>query len=151
MREIDNMTLKERQKQEAITRMEMLGLYEEVIRDFAQTGRLYYSERSPFCGVLFWLDEKPEWMKLVREFEKEYNAVVYHATSERTEFGDLLSLLYVSAQEDEWDMDYDDIDRMKVTHVAYPMAYVINLTDPDLSEFGTIGVEQKGGGLIRIA
>lgn len=151
MNKNESIELKNKQKQEALTRMEMLGLDEVVIRDFARTGRLYYSERTPYCGVLFWLDQAPEWMAMVQEFEENHDALVYHVTHEVTEFGDMLSLLYVSAHEDEWDMDYDDIDRIKVTHVAYPIAYVINLTDPDLSEFGSIGVQQKGGGLIRIA
>lgn len=82
-------------------------------------------------------------MKMVREFEEKYNALVYHAVHSYTEFGELLSLLYVSDYEEEWPIDHEDIPYGVV------MTYTINLDEPMFSEFGSICVKPAAGGLLR--
>lgn len=134
-------------KTEALLRMKMLGLSENVIKDFEEEGRVYYSERinPTFDGILYWLDNKETWQKFVSDFEKEYNALVYHAQLSHLVFGDCLSLLFVSNYPEEWDVDKKDLEN------SLPFVYVWNMTDTELSEFGTIGLKPKNGGVTRIA
>ena len=128
------------QKQEALARMRTLKLHENVIREFEKDDIINQSEHG---GILFWLDDNQK--ALVERFEKEYNAVVYHVIHSYTEFGELLAYLYVSQHEDEWGYDRDDLRQ------GTPIAYVENLDDSSLSEFGGIGIKSQFGGLCRTA
>ena len=141
------MNLKEKQKQEALKRMQALQLMNEVRKDFRDNDRVYYSERQSafFNAVLYWLDNNNEFVKIVKEFEKKTNALVYHCQLTHFEFGDCLSLLYVSAEEDEWEMENNDLNE------GYPLAYVVNLDNESYSEFGSIGVRPSMGGIVRTA
>lgn len=129
---------------EAVKRMKMLGLYEQVIDDFEKTGRVYYSERTSLGGILYWLDNNPDWEERVKRFEEEHNAVVYHAVHNYTEFGELLALLYISDEEEEWEYEQMDIQD------GYVFSYCINFNAPECSEFGSIVVRQMAGGLVRV-
>lgn len=135
-------------KKEALARMVMLHLRPDIIRDFDNEGRLYKS-----CTQLF--NFKPcirsvipagdEELKLVQKFEKEHGGLVYNLIFNITNFGVLLTLLYVSPYEEEWEQDRVDINERT------PLAYVYNMTVEELSEFGSVGVESVAGGLIRIS
>ncbi len=129
-----------KQKQEAIERMKMLNLYPNIIKEFDKEGIVNLSENG---GFLFWLDSDQQ--AIVTEFESEYNALVYHVIRSFTEFGEMYALLYVSKNEDEWEYDKDDLK------AGYPLAYVKNVSDDFCSEFGSIGVRQQFGGLVRTA
>ncbi len=106
---------------------------------------LFYSERmnSVFNATLY--EMKPEWEDLIKEFEDKYNAYVFHAQLTHTGFGDLLSLLYLSKDPDELKLNVRDYKSQQV------LSYVINLDDPDCSEFGYIGIAPSMGGIARIA
>ena len=58
---------------------------------------------------------------------------MYHAIEANTVFGKTLSLLYVSPNEEDWEMQ-----RLYGNNIA---SYTVNLSDPDLSEFGDIAVD----------
>lgn len=131
----------ENKKREAICRMEMLDLYTETINQFETDGLVSCSE--PPLGVNYWLNE--EQREIVREFEKEYNALVYFAIRSYTEFGTLDSFLYVSDHEEEWILDNNDIRN------GYAYAYVYNHDVPEYSEIGLIGLQQRFGGLVRVS
>ena len=83
-------------------------------------------------------------LKIVEEFEKEYNALVYFGIRSYTAFGKLDSFLYVSDHEDEWEYDNADLKD------GYVVAYVYNYDDHWCSELGGIAVKEKFGGLVRI-
>ena len=129
---------------EAIKRMHTLGIMPQIINDFRKNQKVYYSEPTPLGGILYWLSNEQEWEKKIREFEEKYNGLVYHVIHNYTEFGEILSLLYVSEYDEEWDAEYDDLMD------GYVFAYCINLTEPMFSEFGGIAVQEKAGGLIRV-
>lgn len=129
---------RQKQKQEAIARMKLLKLHQNIIREFEQDDVINLSENG---GILFWLDEKQT--EYVRNFEKNYDAVVYHVIHEYTNIGEMLSFLYVSDDKYEWGYDRDDLKK------GYALAYVKNLDDEECSEFGTIGIKPQYGGLIR--
>ena len=128
-------------KNEAIKRMEVLDIYSETIRQFEKEGLVSYSE--PPLGTNYWLTE--EQRKIVRDFEEEYNALVYFAIRSYTSFGTLDSFLFVSQYENEWVLDNNDIRE------GYAYAYVYNYDVPEYSEIGLIGVQPRFGGLVRIS
>ena len=128
-------------KNEAVKRMEVLDIYSETIRQFEKEGLISYSE--PPLGTNYWLTE--EQRKIVRDFEEEYNALVYFAIRSYTEFGTLDSFLFVSQYENEWVPDNNDIRE------GYAYAYVYNYDVPEYSEIGLIGVQPRFGGLVRIS
>ena len=133
----------EKKLTEAINRMEKLKIHEPVIEEFKTCLKREYSEPTQLGGILYWVDNEPTWAKIVEDFENEYHALVYHVIHSYTSFGELLNLLYVSDDEEEWEYDNSDIDD------GYVFSYVVNLSEPLFSEFGTIGVKNVSGGLIR--
>lgn len=140
-------TLREKQKTEALKRMRMLHLLPNVIKDFEKSNKVYYSERQNafFNAILYWVDNEKKYVDLVNQFEKEHNALVYHCQLTHMEFGDCLSLLYVSKNEKEWQRDTNDIRE------GYAFAYVANIDCESYSEFGTIGIRPSQGGVLRTA
>ena len=132
--------MKAKQRTEALKRMEMLHLHENVIDDFKEIALLNQSELG---GILYWVEGEME--KKIREWEEKTGNLVYHVIHDYTEFGELLSLLYVSTNEDEWETDREDIQD------GYALAYVMNLTDDWCSEYGSIGIRPQWGGVVRTA
>ena len=132
---------KEIKKAEAINRMKVLKLFAPCIKAFKDRDEVQLSEMT---GGLYEFSREAELTAKVKEFEAEYNALVYHVIHTFTQFGELYNFLYVSDHEDEWEMDNDDIKD------NYVMCYVWNKNDDWCSEFGTIAVRQKFGGLVRV-
>ena len=132
--------MKAKQRTEALKRMELLKLHENVIDDFKELSLLNQSELG---GILYWVEGEME--KKIREWEEKTGNLVYHVIHDYTEFGELLSLLYVSTYEDEWETDREDIQD------GYALAYVMNLTDDWCSEYGSIGIRPQWGGVVRTA
>ena len=140
-------TLKEKQKNEALKRMAMLNLMPQVIKDFEKNNKVYYSERQNafFNAILYWLDNEPNYVEIVDKFEKEHNCLVYHCQLTHMEFGDLLSLLYVSENEEEWEQDKKDLRE------GYAFSYIVNIGCECYNDFGTIGIRPSQGGVLRTA
>lgn len=138
-------SLKDKQIEEGWERLKMLGVEGYVSKDFKVSHKVYYSERQNnfFCAVLYWLDNNEKWLDLVNKFEEKTNNLVYHAQFTRTSYGDMLSLFFVSSEEEEWEQEREDLKNKEI------YAYVINLDEPDFSEYGLIGIESKMGGVVR--
>lgn len=130
----------ENKKKEAIRRMEDLDIYSETINQFETEDLVSYSEAP--LGANFWLNK--EQREIVKKFEEEYNALVYFIVRTETEFGTLDSFLYVSDNDEEWEMDNEDLKD------GYVVAYVYSYDAPEFSEFGGITVQPRFGGLIRV-
>lgn len=130
---------------EAILRMKKLNLFDTIISGFEKDqSLLQYSEPTPLGGILYSVKNNPEWEKMVKEFEEKNNALVYHVIHSYTELGELLDLLYVSDNEEEWEYDLEDLENWCA------LSYCINLTDDMCSEYGTIAIKPAAGGLIRV-
>lgn len=129
-------------KAEAIQRMKALGLYGPYIKAFEKTNEIFLSE---MIGGVYEFDSNKELVAKIKEFEAEHNALVYHVIHTFTVIGELYSFLYVSDYDEEWEMDNSDIDD------GYALAYVWNKNDEWCSEFGSIGVQGKFGGVVRTA
>lgn len=147
-KQIEQEELRTLQKAEAIKRLEFLQqqykLHPNVLKEFKQDETIYYSEdidRIIYRGVLYWLHNKDEYVKIVKSIEKETNIFVYHCILTHTTEGDLLIMLYVSEHQEEWDLDKQDIIKNDIC------AYVYNLSDDFSSEFGYIKIAGVNGGL----
>lgn len=136
-------------KNECLRRMKKLKLMDDgfnsCVGEFRQKNKVWKSE---FHGILYWLDEDEQ--KAVDEFEKEHDGLkVYHCYKAHTEFGDMLSMLFVDGTSQEnfeqdkayFDSDIDD---------GYIMTYTKNFDDDFCSEFGSIVIRSLFGGIQRI-
>lgn len=137
------MTFSEKMKEEAIQRMRILKLYSTVLQDFAANEQINYSFSN--FGFLYPLDHVKAMEERVRRFEKKYGYLVYHVIDNPTSIGRMHSYLYVSSNEEEWEQDRQDLKD------GCPIVYVENVDDEILSEFGSIGIEPRNGGVIRTA
>lgn len=135
-----NEEMYEKMKNEALDRMKLMGFAKSVIQHFKRTEEPFVSD-PPFGGLF---DLTEEQKKIVDEFEKNNNALVYQVIRNFTEFGELLSLLYVGKDLEEWEMDRADLK------IGYAFSYVVNLTYPECSEFGSICYKTVAGSIIRI-
>ena len=135
-----NITM-ENKKQKAIELMNKLDIYKPYIKGFKDSNNVCFFEG--FGG--YWAWQEPELMAKIKEFEEKYNTLVYAVTHEYTDFGECYDFLYISDYEEDWDeMLYPQGNKY------YVFAYVWNKTDDWCSEFGTIAVRQKFGGLVRV-
>lgn len=131
---------REEKKVEAIRRMKKLGIFPQTIKEFEEENKVNYSENG---GFLYWADEQME--RFIKELEDKYNMVIYHIIKSYTEFGTLLSCLYVEDEKEEWGYFDEDI----ADGICF--AYVANIDCVECSEFGSIGIESRIGGLVRVA
>ena len=131
---------------EAVMRMQMIGLFEPVIKDFKKHDRVQLSEAP--LGACYWLDEAQQ--AVVDRFEAtHHNYKVYHVVRTFTEFGELLSLLYVSDDTEEWQEERHDLSKDS-DGMMWPICWVENMNAPELSEMGSIGVKlSPAAGLLR--
>ena len=120
--------------------MKSLKLYPNILKEFEKENIVNMSENG---GFLYWLtDEQKE---IVSEFEQENDVLVYHVIHNFTEIGEMLTFLYVSDEKEEWEYDREDLK------AGCACAYVKNLSDDYLSEFGGVCIEPRIGGLVRTA
>lgn len=136
---------REIKKVEAINRMKELGLFAPCIKAFKDRDEVQFSEPT---GGLYEFSAYRELTAKVQEFERKNNALVYHVihTPMRLdgEAMDMYNFLYVSDYQEEWEVDNADIKE------GYALVYVWNKTIDYFSEFGSIAVKEKFGGLVRI-
>ena len=124
---------REKKKEEAIARLELLGVKSREMRLFKN------GDRPLFCfpiglGCLVGDGD----MKIVEKFEKEYNTLVYALLDDNS---GKYCLLFVSDNEDEW----EEIDRRDLRN-NMAIAYVYNTEDPVCSEMGSVGLEVNEDG-----
>lgn len=130
---------KKEMKKEAINRMKILQLHQNVLDDFMNENKLNKSD-SPL-GTLYWLDE--EEIKIVKDFEQRHNVLVYHVIHTFSNLGETYELLFVTNEKEEWENEKRDLKN------GFAFAQVIVIDYEPNSEMGYIGVEAKNGGIIR--
>lgn len=139
-------------KQEALCRMVYLHLLPSILIDF-KNGILTVSENKGRIRSTDILKKQNlcishitnDLQNRVSMFEKEYGVVVYHLIRNYTNLGELITFLYVGEYKKEWGQESSN------TYSLCPLAYVVNLKDEELSEFGVVKVQPAFGGLIRTA
>ena len=132
-------SMKEKMYYDATLRMSIIGLAPFVINDFDQNSIVYKSEGAKILP----LDEDEQ--KMVEEFEEKTGFLVYHVMYDDVGMaGCHYAFFYVSNCEDEWKQEGQDL--MNKT----PIVYVKNISNPDKSEFGSIGFTVHDGALMRM-
>lgn len=134
-------------KNEALARMRILKIHENAVNDLEKNDIANVSFFG--CGILYWPTDKQ--IELIKKFEDQYNCLVYHGISSTTEIGELLTLLYISQYESDWPTDREDLKNYDPRYGYSIMAYVYNLSNDIFSEFGSVCVKPKNGGLVRTA
>ena len=129
------------QKEVAINAMKSLDIFKPYIKKFKKDGTITLFEN--FGGYYITEDTEPELLKKIKEFEAEYESIVYAATHEFFEFGECYSFLIISKYEDEWE------DTLRGIQEGYVFAYVWNKDDDYCSEFGDVFIKSFGGGIAR--
>lgn len=132
---------REKKKEEAIKRMKVLGLFKPCIKAFEKYDELQLTEPT---GGLYEFNDNAELNAKIKEFEEEYNALVYHVIHTYTQFGELYNFLYVSDYPEEYEYEMEELED------GYAIAYVWNKTDEWMSELGGIAVRERFGGLVRV-
>ena len=133
---------REQMKTEAVERMKMLDILPSAINEFQNEDKVNFS----LDGILFWLDDEKK--QLVKDFEEQIGGLVYHAIWGRYnvdgEEVTMTSLLYVSENEEEWELEREDIKE------GSPIAYIVN-EEWDVKDLGSIAVKPAFGGVCRVA
>lgn len=129
----------EEMREEALLRLKLFDqMLPCVINDFQEDGTLYMSEGQ---GCLYYLEEREK--ELVSRLEADGSRIVFHVLHYNTAYGEMLAMLYVCKDKSEWKNC-----REELKHTGKSYCYGCNLTDPHLSEHGSIAVKQLFGGLI---
>ena len=132
------------QKEKAIETMHKLDIFELYIKEFEETQTVCLFEG--FGGFYIENYNEPQLLEKIKEVESDYGIIVYAVTHELTEFGEIYDLLYISKYTEDWKYS---IEKDGITY--YVSAYAWNKSDDFCSEFGTIGVVSRGGGIARVA
>lgn len=132
------------QKEKAIETMHKLDIFEPYIKEFEETQTVCLFEG--FGGFYIENYNEPQLLEKIKEIESDYGIIVYAVTHELTEFGEIYDLLYISQYTEDWKYS---IEKDGITY--YVSAYAWNKSDDFCSEFGTIGVVSRGGGIARVA
>lgn len=135
---------KEEMKVEAIHRLEMLNIHAETIRQFKEENLRSYS----ITGVNYWFSD--EHKKIIDEFEKKENCLVYYGLYTKGHLDPMMVLFYVSNYDEELNYKKEWILDRHELHEGNCIAYVHNLKDKRLSESGYVSFEQLNGGLKRV-
>ena len=123
--------MKERDKikAEALLRMKKLGLPDEIISRFENSGIVYQGSSGGYYPV------KSEQCRSVREFERRHGVSVYFIIRSVTGIGEIDSYLYVGENEERWAFERAEIEKGRAA--AYFCVYKI----PKYSAFCTVGFE----------
>ena len=132
-------SLKEKMYSNATARMNFIGLAPYAIKEFDNNYVVYKSE-----GVkLHPLNEDEK--KMVEDFEGKTGFLVYHVMYDDVGMaGCHYALFYVSNCEEEWEQEGQDLINKT------PIVYVKNISNPDKSDFGSIGYTVHDGALMRM-
>ena len=133
---------KEEKKQEALRRLHTLSVKFDLgpnLEKYFSQDRLYYSYGYSMDTIHY--DES--YAESAKAFERAFQCLVYHAVEVETQFGKILSFLYVSDHREEWPIEELTGNRI----MSY--SYIIE-NGWDEGEFGDIRLDSPMGYLMRI-
>lgn len=134
-------------KQEALSRIEELcdemGLNPNVYCYFEEN-KVYYSYLTAggIIGSIDTINYDSRYAEAVKQIEARTGALIYHVIETNTQFGTMLSMLYVSKYKEDWSIEHLEGDMI--------YAMVCLLDNPTEYEVGSIALSSKQGALIRI-
>jgi len=131
-------TMREKQKAEAVKRLELMGIREDVRKKFEE------NDTVMFCNNEQYRLADEQMAAEICQFEQEHDATVFLAVRMFSMFGDLDALLFVGKYEEEWEFEQEDLK------AGYAMSYTINRDYPDCSEMGSISFRvTEDGAIVR--
>ena len=122
-------------KNEAIERMKILQLKDEIIKEFKDTDTLYVSNLG---GTLKVADD--EQMKFVKEIEQTKNMLIYHLIHRITRHQDTTYCLFVDINKKDWKAEKKDLENKFTLALCYTK----------VKSFNEIGVWHYDGRIIHI-
>lgn len=125
-------------KQEAIKRMKMLKINDDVVTIFNSSNKLLCSNYG------FITEVPPNILQQIKDWEKEYGNLAYHVIYSKLFGYEIYNALSVSYYKEDW------IYERRIINDGRAMAYTINVTKPDYSESGSIQLAYFSGLLMRI-
>lgn len=148
---MENKELREKQKQEAIKRLEILEkeylVHKNVLKEYKEDETIYYSENFGgfYNGILYWLHNRKDFINIVKEIEEKRNIYVYHCILNHYKGVDVLSMLYISADEENW-----EYEKNQLKDNGYIDVCICDLSCDFYSEFGSVEITGVNGGLNRV-
>jgi hypothetical protein len=131
----------EEMKREAISRMELLKLDAQTVREFEQDGSVSLSQQ--IGDQIFLQPSDDEISARVKRFEQGYECLVYHVLwADSPMVGECWSLLFVSPASSDWNSERKYIESSGLVY-----AYVESEMEDGVSE---IMVQPQNGSLIRL-
>lgn len=134
------MTMQERQKEEALKRMNLLGINPDTVRKFEETGEV---------STCLCLTGEPgpteDFVKtMIHQLEQRFGFLVYLNVRSDTFVGTIDNLFFVGKYDEEWEMSLVDLQE------GYALVYANNWSYPENSEMGSISFRRtKNGGILR--
>ena len=122
---------------ESDRRMKALNLWDRVVLDYRQTGKVFQSEVG---GIIYDLDDNA---KAAVKKAEDMGFLPYHVIVSHTTVGAMYTVLYASKNTEEWSLERPDKD-------GWLTAYIYNADCPEFSELGSIQVQPANGGLVRL-
>lgn len=127
--------------------MKQLRMHPNVIRDFRDSCIINVSEGPR--ALLYW--EKENQQQQIAEIESRAGSTVWHVIKGTYLLGGIdkfeMETYLLFTEEDEDGVFLEEAN----PGTYYAFAYVYNVNDPELSEYGEIIVKPCNGGLIRVA
>ena len=133
---------REEKKQEALRRLHTLSVKFDLgpnLEKYFSEDRLYYSYGYSMDTIHY--DES--YAESAKAFENRYDCLVYHAIEAETQFGTMLSFLYVSDYKEDW----PEGELRGKTISSY--TYIVS-SGWESGEFGDIRLDSPMGYLMRI-
>lgn len=138
---------------EALLRIEILeeeGMFTDLnIKDLLKKGELCVSELTvifEIVGVILPIETKSKYNKVYFDNKKAFESLMIHpyfALAQNTSLGLLISFLYVSEYEEEWEFERECLRNHR------PLAWVYNIDD-ETGEIGFIHYRMFAGGPGRL-
>ncbi|MBQ7196135.1 MAG: hypothetical protein IJS40_01860 [Synergistaceae bacterium] len=137
-------------KQEAIERMKLLGLDEQIISDFQKKTSVIYLSENENYGELTSIYKVTKGSDIIfediKKIEKETGWLVYHVIRAGNWLDCLNVLLCVTPHPEEWDMIKDWLKRTK----RIMDCYVYPQNAPNFYEVGEVEIKTQNGGLVKL-
>lgn len=137
---------REAMKDEALYRMELLGLPSYARAALKQSDMLTLSDINDLVCSSRVDGVSEEILKQIRAWEEKYGNYVYHVIHSVGVF-EMYNCLSVSGYESDWDYERG---LMEDRGDMWSMSYSINVTAPDWSESGSIKIENHSGVFKRV-
>ena len=131
-------------KARAVEVMKALDFYYPYIDAFKNKGDVMFFRGF---GGYHPTDAERDVCEKIKEFEEEYNGLVYAVIHHFAGDDECYAFLYVPDHKEEWSALIDKIECRGSRYYAF--SYVWNRSDDLCSEFGDVVVEACGGGIRR--